>query len=154
MMMLLWGWYLASGRITLKFSLEDLENWSGWTILGIFLIITGVTNLIREALFAFRSLGSTSGEWHFSLNENHLIWNIPNHAHGDETGFNAELLEIAEIEYRVIEMYEELSKRECWVHFYARESIQLQSYSGLTLSSLVSKICNEGVECRETRNSE
>jgi hypothetical protein len=147
---IVWGRYLLPENFTLLFSLSDLKFWDGWLLIGLVLISTGVITLIKEGIFDFHSLNNNKGEWLFSLTDDHLTWNVPNHFHGYEVGFNASLSEIKEIEFRTITRHEEMNKREYWIHFYEREPIQLQSYSGFSVSSLVSKICNEGVKYIET----
>lgn len=79
-----------------------------------------------------------------------LTWDVPEHAHGPETGFRANLSDIKEIEFRTVHEFEEQSKREYWIHFRGRESIELKSYTSLSLSWLVSKITEAGVPFNET----
>jgi hypothetical protein len=149
---MIWGVFLLPINFSpLSFSPKDLEVLGFWPFIGLILIGTGIFTLIKEVIFSFRSLGNTSGEWHFSLISDTLIWNVPNHFHGNEVGFKAKLSEIKEIEFRTINRHEEINQREYWVHFYKRESILLQSYSGISISSLVSKTCNEGVHYNETQ---
>lgn len=150
-----WGWYLLPINIAmLTFSPADLEGFGFWPFIGLILVGTGISTIIKESIFSFRSLGKTSGEWVFSLINDTLIWSVPIHFHGREIGFKATLSEIKEIEFKTINRYEEMNRREYWVHFYKRDSILLQSYSGVSISSLVSKICSEGVHYNETQIEE
>lgn len=130
-------------------STEAIETWSGWAFAGIILIGSGIFGLIKEALFALKTRG-LSGEWHFRLTEDELLWHVPDHAHGPETGFKARLEELKEIEFRTIQKYEEMDEREYWVHFRDRDPVQLRSHSGISISWLVSLISDAGVNYTET----
>lgn len=144
-----WGVYLTPPDIANWLKLGELEKWSGWGFFGVFILGTGIFNLFKESVFLVRSIGSW-GEWHFRLTHDHLTWDVPEHAHGAETGFRAKLTEIREIEFRTIQGQDTMDKREYWVHFWEREPIELKSYTSLSLSWLVSKIKDAGVQYSET----
>ena len=144
-----WGVYLTPPDIANWLKLGELEKWSGWSFFGVFILGTGIFNLLKESLFLVRSIG-TWGEWHYRLTHDHLTWDVPEHAHGAETGFRAKLSEIKEIEFRTIQEHDTMDKREYWVHFWERESIELKSYTSLSLSWVVSKIKDAGVQYNET----
>lgn len=146
---IIWGLYLTPPNIASWFVLGELEKWSLWGFFGIFMLGTGIYNLLKECVFLVRSIG-TWGEWHFRLTHDQLNWDIPEHAHGAETGFRAKLSEIKEIEFRRIQEYDAMDKREYWIHFWEREPIELKSYTSLSLSWLVTKIKEAGVDYNET----
>ncbi|MEP2988183.1 MAG: hypothetical protein ABJN65_08025 [Parasphingorhabdus sp.] len=126
----------------------DFRDWDFWSIIGIFSLISGGYMLIQEAIFALRSFNQ-SGEWHFRLSDDELLWDVPVHSHGEEQGFRVKLSEIKEIEYRTIIKYDEMDAREYWVHFVNRDSVELKSYSGLSIDALVEKIEKAGVRYKE-----
>ncbi len=105
--------------------------------------------LLKTAIFAYRSWNSM-GEWHFRLDDENLIWDVPNHAHGKETGFRTALSNIKDIEERYIHKHEAIDETEYWIHFNDKPSVQLQSYSGISLSWLISEISKQGVTCNKT----
>lgn len=144
-----WGVYLTPPDIVDWLKPEEVEKWSGWGIFGVFVLGTGIFNLLKESAFLIRSIG-TWGEWHYRLTNDHLTWDVPEHAHGTEIGFRAKLSEIKEIEFRTIQEHDTIDKREYWVHFWERESIELKSYTSLSLSWVVSKIKEAGVQYNET----
>ncbi|MFQ6552898.1 hypothetical protein AAD018_011215 [Aestuariibius insulae] len=143
------GMWLIPDATVFRPRFEALETWSGWAFLGVICVACGLYGLLKELIFAARSIG-TSGEWHFRLTDEELLWHVPRHAHGTECGFSARLDELKEIESRTIHKEEERDEREYWMHFNARDPIQLQSYSGISLSGLVEKISAAGVPYRET----
>lgn len=132
-----------------RLRLESIPTWNGWGFAAMALMGTGLVLLIKTALFAYRSWGGT-GEWHFRLDHNYLTWDVPVHGHGEETGFRTPLSEIKEIEERFICIFDEPNETQFWVHFKNKPSVQLQSYSGLSLPWLVSEICNLGVPSTTT----
>ena len=129
--------------------IEGIPAYSVWDFLGVIFIGTGVVTLFQAAAFARRSL-NTVGEWHFRLDNEYLIWDIPNHAHGQETGFRTALSDITEIEERNIHRHEALDEIEYWLHFQNKPSIKLESYSGISLSWLTSEISKQGVTYKKT----
>lgn len=141
-------WLLPKGTV-LELSIEAVETWSVWSFLGFICICGGIYRLLKEAVFAVRAY-STAGEWHFRLTDSDLLWHVPNHAHGKEEGFEAPLEEIKQIEFRTIHKQEDIDERQYWIHFRSRDPIRLQAYSGISLSSLVEKICETGVPYEET----
>ncbi|WP_298839137.1 hypothetical protein [uncultured Roseobacter sp.] len=143
------GLWLIPDKTILKVEIEAVETWSVQAFLGVVCIACGFCGMLRELLFAARSLG-TSGEWHFRLKDGELLWHVPRHAHGSESGFSARLDELKEIEFRTIHQDEAQDKREYWVHFHARDPVQLQPYSGVSLSWLAENIRAAGVPYRET----
>ena len=130
-------------------SLEGFKSLTGWGFFGLILIGMGPFNLLKVALFALKARG-TSGEWRFCLEDDRLLWQVPAHAHGAETGFQAPLSSIRQLEYRTLTSFDEMDEREYWIHFTDRASIQLQAYTGVSLSWLVSKIHDAGVPYKET----
>ncbi|MCK0069430.1 hypothetical protein [Kordiimonas laminariae] len=120
-----------------------------WDFLGVIFIGTGVVTLFKAAAFARRSL-NTVGEWHFRLDNEYLIWDVPNHAHGQETGFRSALSDITGIEERYIHKHEAVDETEYWAHFHNKPSIQLQRYSGISLPWLISEISKQGVTYNKT----
>ncbi len=106
-------------------------------------------HLLKVAFFAVRSR-STGGEWRFCLQQDKLLWQVPAHAHGAETGFEAPLSSIKELEYRTLSRHDDFDERQYWIHFTDRDAIQLQGYTGVSLSWLVSKIHDAGVPYIET----
>lgn len=130
-------------------SIDAFKSWNGWAFVGLVLIGSGLSHLIKAAIFAYRSLG-TDGEWHFRLTQHDLLWKVPDHAHGPEIGFKTTLSDIEAVEFRTITEYERMNEREYWIHFRDRDSIQLQSYTGISLPWLVSKIHDAGVPYNET----
>ncbi|MBG6158230.1 hypothetical protein IWQ52_004294 [Labrenzia sp. EL_159] len=141
-------WLLPEGTV-LELHIEAVETWNVWSFLGFICIGGGIYCLLKEAVFAARAY-STTGEWHFRLTDRDLLWHVPNHAHGKEEGFEAPLEEIKQIEFRTIQKHEDIDKREYWIHFHSRDSVKLQSYSGISLSWLVEKISATGVPYEET----
>lgn len=146
---ILLGWNLIPENFMWEVSIHAIKTWSGWVFIGLILIGTGVFNLIKVAIFALRSFGTT-GEWHFRLTQDELVWQVPDHAHGPEIGFKTPLSEIKDVEFRTISKHDEMNEREYWIHFRDRDSIQLQQYTGISVSWLVSKIHEAGVPYNET----
>lgn len=132
-----------------SFSIDAIETWGGWGFLGVILIGTGFFNLVKTVIFAIRSRG-TSGEWHFRLTEQSLLWDVPVHAFGPETGFETPKANIKAVECRTIVKDEAPNIQEFWIHLRDREPLQLQDYTGISISSLVSKIHEAGVPYNET----
>jgi hypothetical protein len=132
-----------------ELSVDAIGSWSGWAFVGLILIGTGIVNLIKTVIFAFRARGM-AGEWHFRLTQDELLWQVPDHAHGPEIGFKTPLSNIKELEFRTISKHEELNEREYWIHFPDQNPIQLQSYTGISVSWLVSKIHEAGVPYTKT----
>ena len=128
---------------------ESIKTWDGWGFLGVVLISVGFFNLAKALVFAIRSWG-TNGEWHFHLTEQSLLWQVPIHAFGPETGFETPKANIEAVERRTIARYEEPDVQEFWIHFRDRDAIQLQDYTGISISWLVSKIHGTGVPYNET----
>ncbi len=150
---LVWfGTWLMPAETVLAVSVDAIESWNFWTFAACVCIACGIWGLLKELAFAFRS-SSTSGEWHFRLRGNDLLWHVPDHAHGTEQGFEARLDELQKVEFKTIQAFEETDRREYWVHFKHRDPIQLQSYSGVSLSWLVQKIASAGVPYEETHES-
>ncbi len=141
-------WLIPAGTV-MNLHFAAMETWSGWAFFGVILIGCGIYGVLKEIIFAWRAR-KTSGEWHFRLTDNDLLWHVPDHAHGREDGFSAQLDELKEIELRTIQEDDQMDVREYWVHFTSGQSLQLQSYSGISLSWLVEKICAAGVPYRET----
>ena len=137
----------------LGMSIDDIGDLNFWSILGVFLVCTGAYSLIKEALFAYRSR-KPSGYWHFRLTSDDLLWHVPQHAHGEETGFRAKLADIKEIEFRTLERDEAPDLRSYWVHFNSdTPAIELKDYSGVSLSWLAKKMRESGVPYNETRRT-
>ena len=130
-------------------SLDAFATWGGWGFLGLFLIATGLINLCTVIVFIMRA-SSTTGEWHFRLTQDDLLWQVPDHAHGPEEGFYVQLSAIKSLEYRTVSRCDELDDRQYWVHFHDRASIQLRGHTGVSVSWLVSKIHQAGVPYEET----
>lgn len=141
-------WLLPEGTV-FELNIKAVETWNVWSFLGFICIGSGIYRLLKEAVFAARAY-STSGEWHFRLTDRDLLWHVPNHAHGKEEGFEAALAEIKQIEFRTIQKQEDIDEREYWIHFHSRDSVKLQSYSGISPSGLVEKISATGVPYEET----
>ncbi|MBV7266696.1 hypothetical protein [Erythrobacter ani] len=143
------GLYLLP-RFTVWDSLASaLATGDGWAFLGLIMVAFGIYAGVKVAVFAIKSLGK-SGYWHFRLADGHLSWDVPDHMHGEEIGFRSALSEISSIECRTIERWEQANIREYWLHFHDRYSIQLQSYSGVSLSWLAFQIRDAGIEYRDT----
>ncbi len=143
------GYSLVPDTFVWALSMEAVKTADGWAFVGIIMIISGLSGLVKEVMFAYRSWGS-SGEWRFRLTRDELLWHVPDHAHGPEVGFEASLCDIQEIEFRTIRRHEASDEREYWVHFRDRDPVQLKPYSGVSVSSLVSRICEAGVRYTET----
>ena len=144
------GWSLIPESFIWEVSVAAIKTWSGWAFIGLILIGTGIFHIIKTAIFAFRSL-RTSGEWHFRLTQEELLWQVPDHhAHGPEIGFRTSLSNIKELEFRTISKHDEMNEREYWIHLQDQGSIQLQDYTGISVSWLVSKIHEAGVPYNET----
>jgi hypothetical protein len=139
------GFYLLSKGVLHKADLEALESLETWEALGTFLIFFGFWVFIGAVIFLVRSIKS-SGVWHFRLDDESLTWDVPRHFHGEEVGFRTSLSEIKEIEERYIQKDERPNETEYWIHFKDKPSIQLQRYSGFSLTSLTSKIADQGVK--------
>lgn len=144
------GAWLLPAETIFAFNIEAVQSWNVWSFLGVVFIGSGIYGLLKEAVFAVRA-HATSGEWHFRLTDRDLLWHVPNHAHGKEVGFEAKLEELKQIEFRTLKKYEDFDEREYWVHFHSRASVQLQSYSGMSLSWLAEKISAAGVPYEETQ---
>ena len=148
--LLIWlGIYLQPENVSYALEPKSISTWGQWGFFGMIFIGVGILKLVKEIVFAFQSWGA-SGGWKFRLIDHHLTWHVPNHSHGSEIGFSAHIEEIREIELRTIERHDEMRERQYWIHFYERESIQLQSYSGVTISFLTQKIIELGVKYQET----
>lgn len=141
-------WFIPAGT-ALELTPAAIETWSFPAVVGALCVVMGIWGLLKEVLFAVRAVG-TSGEWHFCLNDRGLFWNVPQHAHGKESGFSAQLDELKEMELRTIQKEEAPDEYEYWVHFHVRDPIQLKSYSGISLRHLTQKICSAGVPLRQT----
>ena len=147
---LIWfGTWLIPEATVIEFSIDAIETWNGWSFLGFICIASGLYGLLKELVFAVRAW-STTGEWHFRLTDRDLLWHVPHHAHGKEEGFEAPLNELKQIEFRTVQKHEETDVREYWVHFNSRDPVQLQPYSGVSLSWLVEKISAAGVPYKAT----
>lgn len=150
---LIWfGTWLLPEQTVVSLSVEAIKTWNVWSFLGIIAIGSGIYGLAKELVFAVRAW-STTGEWHFRLTELDLLWHVPDHAHGKEEGFEASLKELVRIEFRAVEKTEGIDEREYWVHFRAREPVQLRSFSGVSLPWLVERISAAGVPYQETREN-
>ena len=147
--LMLVGYKVVPDSFVWSLSLDGFKSLTGWGFFGLILIGTGLFNLLKLALFALRARG-TSGEWRFCLEDDRLLWQVPAHAHGAETGFEAPLSSIRQLEYRTLTSFDEMDEREYWIHFTDRASIQLQAHTGVSLPWLVSKIHDAGVPYKET----
>lgn len=143
------GLKLIPDNFSWEFSFDALEVLNGWAIFGLFLAATGLVNLIKVAIFAFRARG-TAGQWRFCLTKDTLIWQVPDHAHGPETGFETPLSNIRELEVITLSSHDDFDETQYWIHFNDRDSVQLHEYTGVSMSWLVSKIHEAGVPFRET----
>lgn len=143
------GQHLIPDNFVWKLSVDAIETWDGWAFVGIILVCTGIFNLTKAAIFVFRSSGTT-GEWHFRLTKDELLWQVPDHAHGPEVGFETPLSGIKGLEFRTISKHEEMNEREYWIHFKYRDPVQLKDYAGFSISWLVSKMREAGVSYSET----
>lgn len=147
---LIWfGMRLLSEDKIQSLDIDAVEAWTVWSFFGAIMIGTGIYRLLKELIFALRAR-STTGEWHFRLTDRDLLWQVPDHAHGKEEGFAAPLTEIERIEFKTIQKQEDMDVRQYWVHFHARDPIQLRSFSGVSLSWVVDKIRAVGVPYEET----
>ncbi len=143
------GYKLIPDTFIWEVSVDAIESWNGLAFCGLILISTGIFNLVKTAIFVFRSL-DTAGEWHFRLTQDELLWQVPDHVHGPEIGFRTPLSNIKELEFRTVSKHDEMDEREYWIHFRDQDSIQLQDYTGISVSWLVSKIHEAGVPYNET----
>ncbi|KJZ19219.1 hypothetical protein [Loktanella sp. S4079] len=147
------GLRLIPDSFGLGMSIDDISDLSMWAIVGVFLVCTGAYNLLKLAIFAIRSR-QPSGHWHFRLTADDLLWDVPKHAHGKETGFHAKLPDIEQIEFRTLERDEQQDLRSYWVHFSdGSPAIELKGYSGVSLSWMTQKIAQAGVPYVETRDT-
>lgn len=147
--LILFGMWLVPEETIWKLHVEAIETWNVWSVFGVLCVGFGLYGLLKELVFAIRAY-ATTGEWHFRLTDHELLWHVPHHVHGKEEGFKASLEELREIEFKTIQKHEDIDEREYWVHFNSRGSIQLKSYSGVSLSWLVEKISATGVPFKET----
>ncbi|SDZ57879.1 hypothetical protein SAMN05444004_12431 [Jannaschia faecimaris] len=143
------GKYLMAETFVWGLSVDFAEKWDGWTFVGMVLIGTGAYYLIKTVIFAIRSTGK-SGEWHFRLTSEELLWKVPDHSFGPEVGFVSNLANILKVEFRTTAQYDEADVREYWIHFRDRDPIQLMEYTGYSVSWLVSEIHRAGVPYDET----
>jgi len=150
--LILLGWWIVPNTSRFAFDGDSLLTWSGWTLLGMGLLGSGIFAMLKAALFAVRSRG-TDGEWNFKLTEDELIWRVPVHAHGPETGFRCRLDEIADVEFRTIKRYEDSDLKQYWVNFTDRPPVQLRSYANISLRWLVGNISKAGVRYTETQTT-
>ena len=147
---LIWfGMRLVPETAVMELSLEAVETWGIGTVFGFVCVGAGIYGSLKECVFAVRAY-STTGEWHFRLSDHALVWSVPRHAHGNEEGFEVQLNDVKQIEFRTIEKYEDIDEREYWIHFHSQDPIQLHSYSGVSLSWLAEKINDAGVPYVET----
>lgn len=147
--LILFGVGLIPDETIIQLSIDAIETWNGWSFVGVVCVASGLFGLLKEIAFAIRAW-STTGEWHFRLTSHDLIWHVPRHAHGKEEGFEASLKELRQVELRTIQKHEDSDELEYWVHFKSRDSVQLQPYSGVSLSWLVDEISAAGVPYEET----
>jgi hypothetical protein len=149
--MVYYGWRLIPESFGLHMSIYDIRDLGFWSIVGVFLVGTGIYNLVAAIYFAFRSRKS-SGHWHFRLTADDLLWHVPCHCHGTEAGFHNKLSDIKQVEFKTITRDENFDLRSYWIHFNGdTPSIELKSYSGISLSWLVQKLADAGVPYNETR---
>lgn len=146
---ILLGFWMIPETFVWELSEDMLQQLSGWSFFGLGFIATGTGHLIK-AFFQVLKFKGTAGSWHFRLTKVELLWDVPKHAFGPETGFCSKLSNVTEIEYRTTHASEDVTTSEYWVHFVDQEPIQLMDYSGLTLSALVSMIEDAGVYYNET----
>lgn len=147
--LILFGMWLVPETALMELNVEAVETWSTWSFFGFIGVGAGIYGLLKECIFALRAY-STSGEWHFRLSDHVLLWHVPRHAHGAEEGFEVPLDDVKQIEFRTIRKHDEFDEREYWIHFHSRDPIQLQTYSGVSLSWLAEKINDAGVPYVET----
>ncbi len=132
-------------------SIGDTSDLNFWSIIGVLLIGIGIFNIAAAVTFLFRSRHA-AGHWHFRLTADDLLWQIPRHGHGEETGFQTKLSDIKQLEFRTLRRDESVDKRSYWVHFKdGTPSIELKSYSGVSLSWMIEKIAAAGVAKIETQ---
>lgn len=143
------GLWLLPDSFIFEASLSAVGRVDGWMILGLILFGAGVYNILKAVVLFFRT-GDSSGEWHFRLTHDALLWKVPQHQFGPEVGFETRLSEIREIEFRTITAYEKSDVREYWLHFRDGTKIQLMDYTGNTLTWLVSEIHKAGVHYSAT----
>ncbi|NSX56489.1 hypothetical protein [Parasulfitobacter algicola] len=146
---ILLGYWMIPETFVWELSEDMLQQLSVWSFFGLGFIATGIGHLIKM-FFQVLKFKGTAGSWHFRLTNDELLWEVPKHTFGPETGFSSKLSNITEIEYRTTYEFEEDTTKEYWVHFVDQKPIQLMDYSGLTLSALVSKIEDSGVCYNET----
>lgn len=143
------GFRLIPDDAVWALSFEAVETWNLWGFLGLFLIVTGVVNLLKLMVFVWRARG-TSGEWRFRLTQDDLLWKVPVHAHGPEEGFHVPLSAIKSLERRRIARDDDPDMVEYWAHFQDRPSIQLREYTGYSISSLMEQVHQAGVPYENT----
>lgn len=143
------GLWLLPDSFVFEMSFSAVENSDVWVFVGLALIGAGVFNILKAVVLSFRAINS-SGEWHFRLTYDALLWKVPQHPFGPEVGFDAKLSNIASVEFRTITGYEKTDIREYWVHLRDGTEIQLMAYTGVTLSWLVAEIHKAGVDYKET----
>ena len=148
---LIWvGTSLISKDAEFALSIEAIDTWNGWSFVGAVLVLIGLWSITKEIVFAFRAQG-TSGEWHFRLDDQELLWHVPEHGFGKEEGFHVPLGAIKHVEFKTIEKHESIDEREYWVHFHAQDPIQLRGHSGVSRSWMVDKMREAGLHYEETR---
>jgi hypothetical protein len=143
------GSWLLPNNFVWELSIRAVENSGVWVFVGLGLIAAGIYNILKVVILSLRSINS-SGEWHFRLTKDELLWKVPQHPFGPEVGFETKLSDIKEVEFRTITAFGESDKREYWVHFTDGAKIQLKGYTGYALSWLVSEIHKAGVHYKET----
>ncbi len=144
------GLWLLPDSFVFEPSLSAVERVDGWVVVGLALIGAGIYNIFKAVVLALRGCDS-SGEWHFRLTQDALLWKVPQHPFGPEVGFDTRLTDITEVEFRTITAYEKTDISEYWVHFRDGSETQLMAYTGVTLSWLVAEIHKAGVDYNETR---
>lgn len=147
--LILVGRWMIPAAFVWELSINVLEAWNGWAFVGLILIASGLIYLFKAIIRALRFIGTT-GEWHFRLTYDELLWDVPKHSFGPEIGFVSKLSNIKEIEFRTITEFEQSDVRQYWIHFKDREPVQLMDYTGYTISALVLKIHEAGVSYKET----
>lgn len=147
--LLLIGRWMLPTNFVWELSVRTIESWNGWSFVAMILIGAGIFNILKSIVFVVRSVNA-SGEWHFRLTYDELLWKVPQHSFGPEVGFETKLSDTKEVEFRTITAYEERDVREYWIHFRDGTKIQLMDHTGYTLSWLVSEIHKAGVHYNET----
>lgn len=147
---LIWlGTWLIPDETVFAWDIQAIETWNGWSFVGAILVLHGVFTLVKELIFGLRAYAQ-QGFWHFRLTDTDLLWHVPDHSFGEEDGFDVPLEDIKQIKFKTIQKYEESNEREYWIHFHSRDPIQLNSYSGISLSWLVKEMQSAGIDYKET----